>query len=86
MMIPEYIRFYGGTPIDVLNEYAITFFAMLNSMYTIQAKEQLNAVFAVNAGMSGKDGQSYIDGLQKQKRGIGAIVEEVRTIENIRKK
>lgn len=83
-MIPEYIRFYGGRPIEILDEFAVTFFALLNRMYSIQATEQLDAIYAVNVGTSGKDSEKYIDGLLKQQKGISGIVEEVKVLNNVR--
>lgn len=79
-MIPEYIRFYGGTPREVLAEYAITFFAMLNAMYQIKANETLNAILAAATAQSGEKSSGVIDSLKKQSQGLSKILEEVRSI------
>jgi hypothetical protein len=80
MIVPEYIRFYGYTSNEVLLEYAKTFFALVNSMYRLQAKEALLFVNNVAAAMSGKDGKSHVEALQKQEKGLHGIVQEVRVI------
>lgn len=72
-MIPEFIRFYGYTVEQTLNEYAQTFFSLVNSMYQIQAKETLYSAYASNAT------QELIDGLRKQEKGISGTVQEVKT-------
>ena len=80
MMIPEYIRYYGGSVDSVLATYARTFFAMLNAMYSLKAKELLDALYMTSNAFAGKEGQSYEDALKKQIKGISGIVEEVRVI------
>ncbi len=77
-MIPEFIRFYQYTLSQSLDELAVSFFALMNSMYRIQAKESLDNILQIATGTNG--GKEYIDGLQKQERGISGIVEEVRII------
>lgn len=85
MMIPEFMRFYGYTLTQVLDEYAISFFSLINSMYRLQAREQIRDIVSVSAGMAGKDGQNTVDELKKQERGLHGVVEEVRTIKGIKK-
>lgn len=78
MMIPEYIRFYGGTVDSALASHARTFFAMLNAMYSLQAKELLDHLYMTSNAFAGKEAQSYEDALKKQVKGISGIVNEVR--------
>jgi hypothetical protein len=85
MMIPEFMRFYSYTLTQTLNEYAVAFFSLINSMYRLQAREQIRDVVSVSAGMSGKDGQSILDELKKQERGLHGVVEEVRVAKGIKK-
>lgn len=80
MMIPEFIRFYGYTAQEVLHEYAITFFSLVNSMYRLQAREQLRQIVAVSAGMNGKESQSTISEIEKQEKGLHGIVQEIRNV------
>lgn len=80
MMIPEYIRFYGGTPESVLATYARTFFAMLNAMYSLKAKELLDALYMTSNAFAGKEGQEYEQSLKTQIKGISGIVDEVRVV------
>lgn len=80
MMIPEYVRYYGGSVESVLSTYARTFFAMLNSMYSLKAKELLDDLYMTSNAFAGKEAQSYEDALKKQAKGISGIVSEVRTV------
>ena len=81
MMFPEFLRFYGYTAEEALNEYAKRFFSLVNMMLRIQAKEMLNAVTVTNTGTNGgKDGEKVIDELRKQSKGNQGILNEVRNI------
>jgi hypothetical protein len=80
MMIPEFMRFYGYTAKQTLGEYAITFFSLVNSMYRLQAREQLRQIVAVSAGMNGKESQSTISEIEKQEKGLHGIVQEIRNV------
>jgi hypothetical protein len=84
-MIPEYIRFYGGTLESVLNMYTRTFFAMINSMLEIQAKEHLEYM-TISAAIQSKDGKKVVDTLLKQQKGLRGIVDEVKIVKKIRDK
>lgn len=85
MMIPEFIRFYGYTSQQVLSEYAVTFFSLVNSMYRLQAREMLRGITTVSTAMSGKEASSTINELRKQEKGLQGIVQEVRTVRGIKK-
>jgi len=80
MMIPEFIRFYGYTLQDVLNEYAVTFFSLSNDMYRIQASEMIQTATAINVN------DEIMTDLRKQQRGIAGIVEEVKTAKRAKQK
>lgn len=82
MMVPQFMRFYGYTASSTLDEYARTFFGLLNQMFRLQAEEALTDINTTSAAMSGKDGQSVIDGYKKQAGGLHSIVQEVRTVKN----
>lgn len=77
-MIPEFVRFYAYTAQDVLDEYAVRFFALVNSMYQQKATEAMQAVYQVSTGFNGN--KEYLDSLKKQAGGTAAIVDEVRLI------
>lgn len=79
-MVPEFIRFYSYSASQVLDEYAVRFFSLVNSMYQLKASEGLDSVMQVSAGMNGN--KEYLDALQKQQKGIAGIVEEVRIIKS----
>ena len=80
MMIPEFIRFYGYTLNDVLNEYAKTFLSLCNDMYRLQATEIIHMATAVNIN------DAIVDDLKKQQRGIAGIASEVRIAKKVSKK
>lgn len=85
MMIPEFIRFYSYTVSQALDEYAVTFFSLINSMYRLQAQEQLSSIMTVSAGMAGgKEASGTISALEKQAKGLHGIVQEVRNIKNVK--
>lgn len=80
MIVPEFMRFYGYTVAKALDEFAIAFFSLVNSMYRIQAKETLSNILSVSAGMSGKEGKEIVRKLEKQSKGLQGIIQEVRNI------
>lgn len=87
MIVPEFIRFYQGyTVSSVLAEFATTFFSLVNSMYRLQADETINRINETAIGMAEtKDRSNAIEKLQKQAKGIHGIVEEVKTVERVKK-
>ncbi len=78
------MRFYGYSASSTLDEYARTFFGLLNQMFSIQAEEALTNINTTSAAMSGKDGQSVIDGYKKQAGGLHSIVQETRVAERVK--
>lgn len=80
-MFPQYLRFYGYTASEALNEFAITFFALVNAMHRLSADEALGRITESSVAFSGgSDGAKIIDEYKKQSKGISGIVEEVRNI------
>lgn len=84
-MIPAYMRFYHYSRRETLREYARSFFALVNSMYTIEAKELLNDISVVATANAGDHGRQNIEALKKQERGIQAIVEQVMTMDKLKR-
>lgn len=80
MLVPEFIRFYGYTREQTLAEYALSFFAMVNAMYQLKAKERLDGILEVSTGMSGDKGRSTITKLQDQADGLDKVLREVRNV------
>lgn len=78
------MRFYSQSLTNTLNEYAVSFFALVNQMYRLQAREMLNNIVAVGAGMSGGESSGIIEEIKKQEKGLHGIVQEVRTLEKIK--
>ncbi len=86
MMIPEFIRFYSYTASDVLDELAVRFFSLMNSMYRIKATESLDRIAEASVAQGSENGKSYVSELQKQSKGLHGIIEEVRVIKPRRTK
>lgn len=80
MLVPEFIRFYGYTRAQTLSEYAISFFALVNAMYQLKAKERLDGILEVSTGMAGDKGRSTVTKLQDQADGLDKVLREVRNI------
>lgn len=79
MLIPEFIRFYGYTLTQVLDEFAVTFFSLANDMYRIQATEIINNATAFNMN------DEVLAQVRKQQRGLSGLVEEVKIAKRMRK-
>lgn len=84
MIVPEFLRFYSGyTAGKVLDEMAKTFFSLVNSMYRLQAQEQISFIEGVVVGNAEpKQRSSAISALQKSAKGLHGIVQEVRSVKN----
>lgn len=81
MIYAEFIRFYGYTAEEALQEYAKRFFALANSMYRVSAGERLKELSIVNAGVNGgKGADSLVSDLKKQLKGNEGVLNEVRNI------
>lgn len=80
MIIPQFIRFYGYSLADTLNEYAVAFFSLVNSMYRMKAQENIDGALRVAIGTSGKAGQSALKQLEKEAEGLHGIIKEVRHV------
>lgn len=78
--MPEFLRFYQGyTHQSLLDTPAQTFFSFVNSMFRIKANESLDRITEHNAD------QEVLDNLKKKSTGIHGILEEVRTVERVKK-
>lgn len=82
MIVPRFLRFYGGyTAQSVLNEYAVSFFSLVNSMFRLQAQELLDSITANTvASHGGQEAQAILKNLQQKTEGLHGIVQEVRNI------
>lgn len=80
-MFPQYIRFYGYTAEQALNELAKTFFALVNAMYRLEAQEAIKEIRNTSVAYTGgSEGDKIVSELNKQAKGIHGIVQEVRNI------
>lgn len=85
MIVPQFIRFYGYSLTEVMNEFAVSFFSLVNSMYRIQATERLEGILEVATGMSGKESRDVITKLEEQSEGANKYIEQAKTLKGIRK-
>ncbi len=85
MIIPEFIRFYGYTATEVLDELATRFFTLVNAMYRLQATESLLHINTTSVAMAGgQEAQSTISALEKQEKGLDGVLSEVNTLREVR--
>ena len=85
MIVPEFIRFYGYTAEQVLDELAVRFFSLVNSMYRLQARESLVSITNhLTASAGGDEAQKTIEALHKQEKGLTGVLQEVETLREVR--
>lgn len=82
-MIPQFMRFYSYTMVETMSEYGRTFFTLINSLLEIKAREMLDDI-AVLSVPNSKDGSKVIEELQKRRKGLGGIIEEVKVAKGTR--
>lgn len=84
MIVPQFIRFYGYTNNQTMNEFAVTFFSLVNSMFRLKADEKLERITILRVSMS-EDISSTIKELEKSSKGLSGILEEAETVQRIKK-
>lgn len=86
-MIGEFLHFYPAYTVEsVLNMYAVTFFALLATLYRIKginAQEQAYNAFVAHVG--GDSLTSYIESTSKQAKGARGLLEEVQFVRSLKK-
>jgi hypothetical protein len=80
MIVPQFMRFYHYSLADTLDEFAVSFFSLVNSMFRIKARENIDGALRVSLGMSGKEGRSTLKKLEKESQGLHGILQEVRNV------
>lgn len=80
MIVPQFMRFYHYSLADTLDEFAVSFFSLVNSMYRIKAQENIEGALRVSLGTSGKQGQDTLRKLEKEAEGLHGILNEVRNV------
>lgn len=81
MMFAKFIRFYNYTAEQALNEYAIRFFALVNSMLRIEGENNLTNLMIVNYGTNGgSETNNLFEQYKKQAGGNNEILQEIRSI------
>lgn len=81
MAVPRFMRFYGYKLSEALNEYAKSFFMLVEAMHRLKAKEMATDITAISAGFNGSK-ETMLE-LEKNARGTRGILEQVRNIKNV---
>lgn len=78
MAIPQFIRFYQGYTInDLMDEFAITFFTLVNAMNRIKAEESLTQIQNnIVPNMEKADAQSTINEIKKASEGLDGYINQ----------
>lgn len=87
MMVAEFMNYYHYKLDDVLNMYALAFFALLASMYRLNGVKAQEVAYTMAVAQSGgKVYKEFIEAMEKQAKGARGILDEIRVIRNTRKK
>lgn len=84
MIVPEFMRFYHYTLNETMHEYAIAFFTLVNSMFRLKAKETIERAYEYSLGQGGDESKSAIEKLRKDSEGLHGILNEVKTVKEVR--
>ena len=84
MMIPEFMHFYKYTLAQVLDEYAVSFYALHAAMYRLKARHALNTIGSYATAQGGDKSDEYLSELRKQERGLPGILNEVKIAKKAR--
>ena len=86
MLVPRFLRFYGGyTASTVMDEMARTFFGLVNQMFRIEAQERLYRItdFSV-AQTSDKAAEKVFNDLKEQYDGPDKYIEQAKLLRSIK--
>lgn len=84
-MIPEFMRFYRYSLADVLDMYAVSFFALMNSYYKLYALERMARITDVAVSQSdSQDANSIREGLERQSKGVDDILRQAKVLREIK--
>lgn len=86
MILPMFLRFYQGyTVSSVLDEFAITFFSLVNSMGQLVASENLNnSIVASIPHMEKTNVDRITHEWTRQSEGSGKLIQEAQLVRSIR--
>lgn len=88
MTVPQFLRFYQGYTINsVMDEFAVTFFTLVNAMNRIKAEESLVDIQNnLIPNMKENDAKSTVEQIKKASEGMDKYIEQAKIIRNVRKK
>lgn len=85
-MIAEFMTYYHYSLDQTLMMYAVSFYALLASMYRLKAVETQEKAYMIAVAFAGGDSfKEYIEHLDKQAKGAQGLLDEVRVVRNARK-
>lgn len=85
-MVAEFMKFYHYKLDEVLNMYAISFYALLASMYQVKAMDNKELAYATAVAHAGGDSfAEYIKAMDKQAKGAEGLLKEVRLVRKLRR-
>jgi hypothetical protein len=86
MAIAEFMNYYPGYTLDkVLSMYAVSFYALLSSMYRLKGAEKLDsAVRTALATNGGEQLTDYIENARKQSDGSKALLRQAKVMKQIK--
>jgi len=83
MIVPQFIRFYGYTASQTLDEYGKVFFALVNSMYMLRAVEMMDGITTASVpNASEGQARNIMDKLHRSSQGAHGILKEVKVIKD----
>lgn len=82
MIVPQFLRFYPGyTRQSLMDEFAITFFALVNSMFRLKPEERVDQINNYAIGMSDtNDREAAVAKLNKSAEGKHGVLQEVKAV------
>lgn len=85
MIIPRFMRFYSYKTDEVLNEYAVTFFALLNDMFRIKADELLDlATIGALPHLEPNESKKILEHLERTSKGLRGLINEAKVLKDVK--
>jgi len=87
MAVPHFIRFYQGYTIEsVMDEFAVTFFSLINAMMRIKAEESLVNIQNISVPhMEQSEVHNTIQRLKQDSNGLDDYIEQAKIIRQAKK-
>jgi hypothetical protein len=84
MTIPQFIRFYQGYTINnVMSEFALVFYTLVNAMNRIKANEQIDDITSVRIANAERP-EEHVRKLQEQSKGLSGLIDQAKIIRGLK--